>query len=279
MPIQGLPHAQPRRLAWLVAALSSTLLACACGGSSPATSPTAPHSTASPSSSVPTATPSVPVYVGTGVSGVELASRVTAAAQSAGSARITINEEGTKGTGTLDVRSGLRLAVSINDSGQRLKAVIIPGQTYVNDGEVVQGKHWIHIVGTAHSRDLRDLQGQLLGGAATVDPVTQARAWRSTRTFLILAKPKVGSVNTVEYYGTVNKAAYRAAYPALARAQMDLTKDEKVWVWLGPGDRPVKIQTVTAYKDGSEVDTTTFAGWGASPAVSPPPAADVVRGS
>jgi hypothetical protein len=114
--------------------------------------------------------------------------------------------------------------------------------------------------------------------AATVDPLTQANAWRSTNTFVVAAKPKIGGVSTVEYYGTVNKAAYKAAYPASARSQMDLVRDEKVWVWLGPDDRPLKIVTVTAYRSGSEQDITTYAGWGAGPAVTVPPASDVAIG-
>lgn len=239
-------------------------------------SPTSPATTsASPSGS--------PAGAGQSVPGAELAGRVRSAMTSAGSARFSLQSSKTSGpdaTGVLVFTGGqVSVRFDFTDGTDKLRVISVPGVLYADTGEVVDGRHWLRLTATgtdALSSALAPLLSYMTNSA---DVTSQTASWSAVVGGFRAAGPgTVNGVPATAYDGTVPRAAVQAGLPAQFRDVMrkDITGDSAVRLWLDRQDRPVRVVTSGSYDGKPDLVTVTYADWGSAPAVTPPPASDVI---
>lgn len=234
---------------------------------------------ASPSGSASTAAGSTAARVG----GAELAARVRAAMARARSARFALQSSKTSGpdaTGALAVRGGsVSVRFDFTDGTDTLRVISFPGVLYADVGEVVDGRHWLKV--TAGGTDpLSSAMAPLLSYMTnSADVSSQTASWSAATGFTPHPGSSVDGVPATEYDGTVPRAAVQAGLPPQFRDVMrkDITGDSHLQLWLDSADRPLKVVTSGSYDGKPDLVTVTYTDWGHAPAVTAPPASDVIR--
>jgi hypothetical protein len=217
------------------------------------------------------------------VAGAVLAARVRAAMTKAGSARFALQSSKTSGpdaTGALAIHgTSVSVRFDFTSGTDKLRVIAVPGILYTDVGEVVDGRHWLE-VRAGGTDPLSSAMAPLLSYMTnSADVSAQTTSWAAAGGFTASGRTDVAGVTATEYDGTVPRAAVQAGLPVQFRDIMrkDITGDSHLRVWLDGADRPVKVVTSGSYDGKPDLVTVTYGDWGHAPAVTPPPAADVIR--
>jgi hypothetical protein len=254
-------------------------------GCSPASPPPRIDSadvSASGSSPTTPVSPTPGATTGGPIDGGVLAARVRAAMTKAGSARFALQSSKTSGpdaTGALAIHgTAVSVRFDFTSGTDKLRVISVPGILYADVGEVVDGRHWLE-VRAGGTDPLSSAMAPLLSYMTnSADISSQTTSWSAAGGFIPSGPTDVAGVSATEYDGTIPRAAVQAGLPAQFRDIMgkDITGDSHLRVWLDGQDRPVKVVTSGSYDGKADLVTVTYGDWGHAPAVTPPPAADVI---
>jgi hypothetical protein len=238
------------------------------------------HGTPSAATATATKAPPISTKKGAVVPATALANRASAAMLRAGSARFTLSSTllgGALAKGAV-VTSATDPRLSIATTGRNpLKAVILPGQYFVNPGKPQNGKHWVKlgsVSGTITMKLVGPVISRVVQGA---DVSSLVGGWSGAGTFRVGPTSKVAGVRATEYDGSLPKSAVMSGIRSeLSSILGGSVGGAKVRIWLDAGGRPVRTSTVLSL-DGSPVTTTvTYSSWGHGPAIVAPPSSDVL---
>lgn len=238
------------------------------------------HSTPSPAAATATKAPPISTKRGAVVPATALANRVSAAVLRAGSARFTVTSsllgrDVAKGS-VVTSANDPRLSIATNGA-KPLKAVLLPGEYYVDPGQPQNGKHWIKL-GSVSGKLTMTLVGPVISRLVqSADVSALVGGWSGAGSFAVGATGKVAGVRATEYDGSLPKSAVVSGIRSeLSSILGGSVGGAKVRLWLDAAGRPVRTTTVLTL-DGSPVTTTvTYAAWGHGPAIAAPPSSDVL---
>jgi hypothetical protein len=227
-----------------------------------------------------TTAPPISTKRGAVVPATALANRVSAAVLKAGSARFALSSTlvgGTVAKGSV-VTSASDPRLSIATTGPNpIKAVILPGQYFVDPGKPQNGKHWVKL-GSVTGRLTFTLVGPVISRLVqAADVGSLVGGWSGAGTFTVGRTSKVAGVKATPYVGSLPKSAVLSGIRSeISSALGGSVSAAKVTIWLDAAGRPIRTSTVASV-DGTPVTTTvTYSGWGHGPAIVAPPPGDVL---
>lgn len=238
------------------------------------------HSPPTPAGATATTAPPISAKRGALVPATALANRVSAAMLRAGSARFTLSSSllGSAVARGAVVTSVTNPRLSIATTGQPpLKAVILPGQYFVDPGTPQNGKHWVRLGSVTGSLTVTLVGPVISRLVQSADVGALVGGWSGAGTFTVRGTTKVAGVKATEYDGALPKSAVLSGIRSeISSVLGGAVGSAKVRIWLDAAGHPIRTSTV-ATLDGTPVTTTvTYASWGHGPAIVAPPSSDVL---
>lgn len=221
-------------------------------------------------------------------SGKKLGATMSAAMKAAGSAKFTLvaksagGATATEGTGSLRIGDNPAMQVTAGQSGHNVKIRLVDKSVYVNPGQDVMGKPWVHLDSKGGDQ-ASQLFGGLVSSLETASDVSESSAaFAKATSFEALGPSTVNGVATHGYRMDLDEAALKAVVPQAYKDSMgdQLTGATATYtVYVNDKGEPVRVVSASKLKTGSTTQTVDYTDWGTPVTIDAPPQDQVIESS
>jgi hypothetical protein len=221
-------------------------------------------------------------------SGKDLGATMSAAMKAAGSAKFALvaksSGQGSSTSGTGAIRFGDDPAMQVTAAlkGQNVKVRLVDQNVYVNPGQAVMGKQWVHLDTNGGDQASTIFGGLVSSLQAASDVSKSSDAFAKASSFKPLGAKEIRGETAHGYRMKLDEAALKSVVPEEYQASRgeQLTGATATYtVYLNDKGEPVRVTSTSKLKAGSSVQTVDYTDWGVPVTIEAPPADQVIESS
>src|SRR4051794_5821716 len=203
-------------------------------------------------------------------SGKDLGATMSAAMNAAGSAKFALVAKSsgrgtdTSGTGAIRFGEDPAMQVTAGQEGQNVKVRLVDQNVYVNPGQAVMGKQWVHLDAEGSDQASKLFGGMVSSLQTASDASRSSEAFAKATSFKPLGSKEIRGETTHGYRMKLDEAALTELVPDASKSSTGKEFDGATGtytVYLDDKGQPVRVTSTTKLKAGSSVQTVDYTDW------------------